>query len=124
MKRSAVSNSAEVPRSFLEGASYLRRVARIVWDAAGWWTATWFAILLVQGLIPAAVVYVTRWVVDAVAAAVGQGIAPETLKMVLVPAAIMGVLLFLQRTLSSLQEWVTVIQSELVQDHALSLIHI
>lgn len=53
--------------------SYVRLTFRLIWQASSRWTAVWAALLLVQGMIPAAMVLLTKWVVDAVAAAVGGG---------------------------------------------------
>lgn len=87
------------------------------------YTAVWGGSLVVQGLIPAGIVLVTKWLVDAVAAAMGGGVSPENLHPVLVPAATMAGLLVLQQGLSALASWVQAAQSELVQDELKGLIH-
>ena len=43
---------------------YLPRTMGLVWTAARGWTAAWIAVLLVQGVLPVATVYLTRTVVN------------------------------------------------------------
>lgn len=95
----------------------------LIWEAAPAWTVGWAVLLIVQGAVPAAVVALTKWVVDAVSAAIGAGATWETAQSVLVPAALMGGLMLLQRVLGSVNDWVSTGQSELVTDHIKRLIH-
>ena len=45
----------------------------MVWEATGYWTLTWAILLLLQGVLPVAIVYLTRWLVDGLVAAVEAG---------------------------------------------------
>ncbi|HET6569135.1 MAG TPA: ABC transporter ATP-binding protein [Rhodothermales bacterium] len=103
----------------------VRRTLRLVWDAAGWWNVAWITALAVQGFIPAALVYMTKWVVDSVAVVVqsGGGAPWEALRVVLVPAGLLGVLFIAQQILGSLQQLIGVHHAERVQDHTKALIH-
>ena len=51
---------------------YLPRALALVWSAARYWTVAWGVLLVVQGLLPVATVYLTRQVVDRLAQAVGS----------------------------------------------------
>lgn len=104
-------------------ADLVRRTLGLVWSASGRWTLGWATLLVVQGLVPAALVALTKWVVDAVDAAVGAGISAETITSVAVPAGLMAGLMLLQRVLGSFQRWISTGQSELVADHVKGLIH-
>lgn len=108
---------------FRTRVSYVGMTLRLIWSAASRWTVLWFVLLGVQGLIPAAVVVVTKWLVDSVAAAVGSGLDASQLGSVLMPALAMAGLLMLQRILGGLNEWVSTAQAELVGDHVKSLVH-
>ncbi len=110
-------------RALRERADYIPRVLRMVWDAAGWWTAAWAGVLLVQGLIPAGTVYMTKWLVDAVALALDMGATRETAELILVPAALMASLLIAQQMLGGVSGWINTAQTELIQDHFKTLIH-
>ena len=101
-------------------ASYVGMALRLIWSAASKWTALWFMLLAVQGLLPAATVYLTKWVVDSLAAAV-SGDAP--LSLVVLPVALMAGVLLLQRVLGGINEWVSTAQGELVGDHVKALVH-
>ena len=101
-------------------ASYVGLALRLIWSAASRWTALWFILLAVQGLLPAASVYLTKWVVDSLAAAV-SGDAP--LSLVIPPVALMAGVLLLQRVLGGINEWVSTAQGELVGDHVKALVH-
>ncbi|WP_420456409.1 ABC transporter ATP-binding protein [Rubrivirga sp.] len=103
--------------------AFVRFALRLVWDAAPRYSAVWAALLLVQGLVPPIVISLTKRVVDAANAAVGAGLSAETLVPVLVPVGAMAALYALQQVASSVTEWVTVAQGELVEDHVKSLIH-
>jgi len=116
-----------VPPRFDKAAKsfrYIRLTFRLIWAASSRWTASWFVLLVVQGLLPAGLVYLTKWVVDAVAGAVGAGVSMETALPVLIPGAIMAGLMLFQRVLGSVNEWVSAAQAELVSDHVKGLIHI
>jgi len=120
--RSAAPFQAKLRSAFAE-ARYLPRTLRLVWAASGGWTAAWAALLLVQGLLPIAVVYLVRAVVNAlVAASRAHGDWPH-LRAVLVVAAPLGAVLLLTAVLRSLYDWVRTIQADLVAIHISDLIH-
>ena len=54
---------------------YLPKAMRLVWQAAGMWMIVWFILLLAQGVLPVAVVYMTRQVVDSLVVVAKQGAA-------------------------------------------------
>jgi ATP-binding cassette subfamily B protein len=101
----------------------LLRTARLVWQAAPGWTVAWAGLLLGQGLLPVAIVYLTRALVDALAAVVGQTAHPATAGPVLLLVGTMALLLLLQEVLQSTIAWVRTAQAEFVQDYIHGLIH-
>lgn len=103
--------------------SYLPRALRLIGRAAGWWTPVWGVLLLVSGLLPGATVYLTKVLVDRVAAAMGGGTAWADVQLVVRPAVLMIGALLLQQLLGSLVTWVRTAQAEYVQDHVKDLIH-
>jgi ATP-binding cassette subfamily B protein len=94
-----------------------------VWTAAWRWTLLWAVFLVVQGIIPAATVYLTKWVVDAVAEGLGGGLSWDVAVPVLIPAVLIGSLMLLSEVFSGLMGWVQTAQSELLRDHIKGLIH-
>ena len=99
------------------------RALRLVWRASSKWTGGWILVLALQGLLPAASVYLTKWVLDAAQIAVGNGLEWENVSILLIPASLMAAVMLATRTLSSMASWIQTAQSELVQDHIQSRIH-
>jgi ATP-binding cassette subfamily B protein len=93
-----------------------------VWEASARWTSVWGVVLFVQGLLPAASVYLTKWVLDAGKEAVGQGLEWENVLLLLIPALLMAGVMLATRVLESVTSWVQTAQSELVQDHIQGLV--
>lgn len=114
-------------RSVLDDARrlviYLPRALQLIWEGAGGWTLAWAILLIVQGLLPGATVYLTKLVLDGAEAAIGQGLAWSRMEPLIVPALLMGGVMVLSRSLGSVQQWIQTTQSERVQDHIQSLIH-
>jgi len=99
------------------------RALQLVWGASKKWTVAWGSLLLIRGLIPGAIVVVTKWVVDAVTLAVREGISGGTLQPVIVSGIVMGILLLLQQVSQRIVIWIQTAQSELIQDTIRSMIH-
>ena len=96
----------------------------LVKQAAGRWTALWILLLLVQGMLPAAQVYLLKIAVNLLSPSV---VAPSVIAsffskgwpvFTLIPA-----LWIAGQVAASLMIWVRTIQSELVQDYIHTLIH-
>lgn len=98
------------------------RTLHLVWAATGRWSIVWLTLLISQGLIPAALVYWTRYLVDALAASL-QGSAWESAQPILLPALLIGSLLLLNKVVERALAWVHIVQSDLVRDHLAALIH-
>lgn len=103
--------------------SSLPRGLGLVWSAAPGWTLLWFSVLVVQGLLPAVSVLLTRRVVDELVVVVSQGATWEALRPVLVPAVLLGGLILLAQLLTSVGGYIRTAQAELVQDHIAALVH-
>jgi ATP-binding cassette, subfamily B, bacterial len=107
----------------------LRRAARqlprfphalsLVWTAAPRWTLAWSALLVAQGLLPVALVYLTRPLVNSVLAAIRPG---GDFRPALVNAALMAAVLLATEALRSLDSWIRTAQSELVHNHISRLV--
>jgi ATP-binding cassette, subfamily B, bacterial len=104
--RKALAQLPNLPRAF-----------GLVWTVARPWTIAWIALLVMQGLLPAAAVYFIKVTVDAL-------VSPERN-----PGALLILALFFGGTLLSMEvvrsaiNWVRTVQAELLQDHITSLIH-
>lgn len=103
--------------------SYLPRTARLIWTAARGWTLAWAFLLGVQGLLPAAIVYLTRLLVDSLVAAIGTGGSWENLRPVMFFAALMAGVMFLTEVMQSVSSWIRTAQAEFIRDHLSDLVH-
>lgn len=103
--------------------SYLPQTFCLVWAAAQYWTLAWVVLLVVQGLLPVATVYLTRFLVNSLVTVAGTGSSWKHIQPILIPGALMVGVLLLTEILRSASEWIRTAQSELVQDHISGLIH-
>ena len=110
-------------RKALAQLPYLLRALKLVWAVARPWTTTWIVLLIVQGLLPAATVYLTKLVVDGVVVAVRNGSSWLNVRPVLISLALLGGVLLLMEVVRNAINWVRTVQAELLQDHVTSLIH-
>jgi ATP-binding cassette, subfamily B, bacterial len=110
-------------RKFRVNLGYLPRAVALVWASARIWTVAWAGLLLVQGILPLAIVYLTREVVDALVHALRSGGDWTAIRPALISAGLVGGTLLLEEVLRRLGQWVRTVQSELVQDHVMGLIH-
>ena len=110
-------------REALSQLPYLPRALTLVWEAARPWTIAWVVLLIVQGLLPAGVVYLTKLVVDGVVIAVRNGSSWPHVRPVLMLLLLLGGILLLMEVVRAGINWVRTVQTELLQDHITSLIH-
>jgi ATP-binding cassette, subfamily B, bacterial len=101
----------------------LPQTLTLIWAASRGWTVAWLLLLVLQGVLPAATVYLTRWVVDSLVGAVGNGISAGAVQTLLLPVGLMVGILLLTELLQSGSELVRTAQAELVKDHVNNLIH-
>lgn len=103
--------------------SHLRRLLVLVWDASSRHTLIWAALLVLQGLVPAATVFLIRLAVDDLVDLIGAGASWETFRPLLSIGALIGALMLLGEILASAAAWFHTAQTELVKDHISALIH-
>ncbi|MEJ2080098.1 MAG: hypothetical protein P8Z74_19185 [Acidobacteriota bacterium] len=101
----------------------LPRALALVARAGGRWTAGWIVLTVIQGLLPVAVVYLTKLIVDAVAASLGAGVRWETAEPILLYGGLMAGVLIVSELLRAAVNWVRDVQSELLRDYISFLIH-
>jgi ATP-binding cassette subfamily B protein len=101
-----------------ERLPYFYRGLGLVWNVARPWTIAWLVLLVLQGLLPAATVYLTKLLVDSVVDAV-SGRPARVLWFVLMLAAVMVLIEIVRASIN----WVRAVQGELLQDHVVGLIH-
>src|SRR3712207_2910485 len=79
--------------------------------------------LMVQGLLPAVSITLTRQLVNNLVGVAGGGFSWENLQKIVMPIGLMAGILLLGEFLNASSEWIRTAQSELVHDHVSGLIH-
>ncbi len=102
---------------------HLPRALVLVWDATRGWTAAWAVILLVQGLLPAAKVYLIKPLIDSLIAAVNSGGSSEAWGTVVWWGGIMAAVMILNEVLWEAIGLVRTYQTELLHDYISTLIY-
>ena len=109
-------------RRLVSQLPYLPRALAIVWTAARGWTVAWAAVLVIQGALPVATVYLTRTIVNALTAAIRAGGTAEATRQLIFPAALMIAVLLAGEILRATASLLRKTQAELVEDHIRGLI--
>ena len=102
---------------------YLPQAFQLVRRAAGGLAIVWAALLLVQGLLPVASVYLTKALVDGVAKMIADSSGWQGLTTLIPAAVAMVVVLISIEVFQSVNRWLRTAQSEKVQDAVHELIH-
>jgi ATP-binding cassette subfamily B protein len=101
----------------------LPRALALVWQAARPWTIPWVMLLIIQGLLPVALVYLTKLFVDALILALRIGGSWPEMRAVLIVVLLLGGVVLLMEVVRHSINWVSNVQAELLQDHITALIH-
>jgi ATP-binding cassette subfamily B protein len=83
----------------------------------------WLVLLIIQGILPVAIVYLTRILVNSLVAVVEAGGSRESVSPLLISVALMAMVMLLQELLRSLSNYIRTVQSERVTDYISDLIH-
>lgn len=110
-------------RPGLSQLPYLPRTLALVWDVSPRLTTAWVLLLVVQGLLPAAAVILTRALVNSLVLVIESGGDWTAIRPTLFLALLMAGILLLTELLRSASNWVRAAEAELVQDHVSQLIH-
>src|SRR5687767_13276700 len=82
-------------RKALAQLPHLPRALSLVWQVARRWTIAWVVLLVVQGLLPVAVVYLTKLVVDGMVETLRSGGEWPSVRNVLISVVLLGVVMLL-----------------------------
>lgn len=102
---------------------YLPKAFSLVYRAASGLTVVWLLLILIQGILPVAMVYLTKILVDGVATMIHSGGEWQALFALLPAITAMAVVLISIEIMQSVSRWLRTAQSEKVQDHVHGLIH-
>ncbi len=110
-------------RKALDRLPYVPWALSLVWNTTRGLTMAWGVLLVIQGLLPVATVYLTRPLVDGLAKAAGGGVGLRNITPTLILVVLMAAVILLSGCLAGLNSWIRTAQSERVQDYMRNLIH-
>jgi ATP-binding cassette, subfamily B, bacterial len=110
-------------RKVLAQLPYLPRTLGLMWRVARPWTIAWITLLVIEGVLPAASVYLTKLVVDGLVKALKNGGSWNDVRAVLVLVAVLAGFMLLLEVVHSAIGWIRTVQAELLKDHISGLIH-
>ena len=73
-------------RHALSQLTHIKPTLKLVWSAAPRCTTAWAILLLFQGLLPGATVYLTKWLIDNLVLAMRVGLNAQGIELLLKPA--------------------------------------
>ena len=106
-----------------EQTIYLKRTLRLVFVSAGYWTGLWFTFLIIQGFLPAAIVYLTRFLVNDLVEVIDTSGEWESLQAVIWSGSLIALAIVLMEVISVFIGWVRKAQAALLIDYLAGLIH-
>ncbi len=101
----------------------LRQAVQLVWDSGPAWTIANVALLIVQGVLPLASLYLIKLVVDAVAQGMNSGDVQAVLRRVTMLIVLEGAVTLANALARSLSGLVSELQGQAVTDRVQDIIH-
>ncbi len=99
------------------------RALHLIRKATGRWTLVWAGLLLIQGVLPALIVYLSKILVDQIALVIGAADTATALWSMAPPLAWLGGVMLLTQLLQGAIAWVRAAQDELLQDYIKAQVH-
>jgi ATP-binding cassette subfamily B protein len=104
-------------------ARHVPQTIRLVWSATAGWTSVWLVLLAIEGLLPAAAIYLTRGAVDSVLAAMSSGIGSAAIPTLIDRVMPLAIVMVGQVVVAGAIRWVRFHQSEILQAYVTRRIH-
>jgi len=102
---------------------YIPRALRLVWMAARGWTMGWLVLLIIQGLLPAVNVILSKLLVDNLVIMIDADGTRETILPTLGYAFLLGGIMVLTQFMGRATEWVRTFQGELIREQVSVLVY-
>ncbi len=110
-------------QSFKEQAANYKRSFKLVWAASPFHTTAWSILLVIDGILPGLLIYLTKLVVDSLVIAVGSQNDWEKVRPAVFYVVAVAVVMLLSDIIQSLLEMVRTAQADIIQDYVKSLVH-
>jgi ATP-binding cassette, subfamily B, bacterial len=103
--------------------AYLPRALGLIWTATRGWAAAQLVLLLVQGILPACLVYLTKFLIDNLTLTIRTGVTPQYVRVLVWYGLLMGVVMLASEVLGGLEPMIRTALTERLQDHIFTMIH-
>ncbi len=100
-----------------------KRSFQLIWTASPFYTTSWAILLIIQGILPGLLVYLTKLVVDSLIVAVNAQGSWERVRPAVFFIALIAIVMLLSDVFQSLLETVRIAQADIIQDYVKSLVH-
>jgi ATP-binding cassette subfamily B protein len=110
-------------RSQLYQIKYVPRALKLVWQAAQGWSVLSTILLVIRGLLPAATVYLTKEMINAMVSVVESGGDVNTLMGAVPIIALMAATILIRELIGDVQTYVSAVLADKTQDFMYNLIH-
>ncbi len=101
---------------------FLVKAVVLIWKAAPGWSMNWLVLLFIQGLLPVALVYLTRSIVDGLVAVLDAGGGWDNFQPLIKPVVMMVIVLLVMVVIRSLLNIVRTAQSLLVEEKITAMV--
>ena len=108
---------------FIKRFSHIPAALQISWTAAPGSSVAGSALLIVQGMLPVATLYVTKRFIDDLVVVIGADARGQLIRPTLFWLATLVILLLLTDVFKSVYEWIRTAQAEYIHDHINMLLH-
>jgi len=100
-----------------------KRSFKLIWTASPFHTTSWAILLIIQGILPGLLIYLTKLVVDSLVVAVNSQGSWEKIRPAVFFIVATAIVMLLSDVFQSLLEIVRTAQADIIQDHVKSLVH-
>ncbi|MCF6311090.1 MAG: ABC transporter ATP-binding protein/permease [Verrucomicrobiales bacterium] len=119
----SISGSPYPKQSRIQLLRDFPRVLALTWHAAKKWTVAWVFLIVLEGLLPAVSVYLTRAIVNGLTDLGDNTLPQQALLSLSTPLALLLAVLIFMQILHGLSRWIRLGQSERVSDYIQNKIH-
>lgn len=110
-------------RTLLSQTKYWQRTFILVWEAVPGYTAVWGGLLIIQGILPGVVVYLTKYVIESVVKAKESGGDWPHVSEALGYLGLIGIFLLLTEALQPFTSWIRTAQAEYFNNYLNDKVH-
>lgn len=110
-------------QDFRTNLRYIPWALRLVWAAAPRWSSAWLVLLVLQGVLPAAIIFLTKLTIDSLTHALGTVSIWQSIQLSLWLLGLTAGIMVITEVVEGAVGLVRTVQSEYIEDHITALVH-